>query len=108
MADNEQSKITKAQYESVIKKMDIMQETMDRRFEEWSQDRKTITNLEVRLKIVEAKIEGARDDIADSQKKTLDKIDEHLQPIPDVISNQVKDSIAEVKKKRWFQLFRRG
>ena|SRR3990167_1061555 len=97
---DENTAITKAQYESIIKKMDIMQETMDRRFQEWSEDRKTITDLEVRLKTVEAKVEGARDDIADSQKKVINKVDEHLQPMPDIVSEAVTEAIKESKKKK--------
>lgn len=91
------SKITEAQYESVIKKIDIMQDTMDRRFNEWSEDRRTISELEVRLKTVEAKLDGARDDIADQTKKVMGKMDEHLSPLPDILAEQVKESVKKKK-----------
>ena len=94
-----EEKITEAQYESIIKKMDIMQKTMDIRFNEWSEDRKSITDLEIRLKMVEAKLDGAREDIADNQKKIMNKVDEHLSPMPDITANAVTEAI---KKKRGF------
>ncbi|MCK9371061.1 hypothetical protein M0R04_14210 [Candidatus Dojkabacteria bacterium] len=92
--------ITKAQYESIIKKIDVMQKTMDLRFNEWSEDRRTITDLEVRLKMVEAKLDGARDDIADNQKKVMAKVDEHLSPMPDILAEQVKESVEKASKKK--------
>ncbi|MCK9371244.1 hypothetical protein M0R04_15130 [Candidatus Dojkabacteria bacterium] len=93
----EQLAIQKAQNELLIKKIDIMQETMDRRFQEWSEDRKLITDLEVRLKIVEAKLDGARDDIADNQKKVMNKVDEHLQPMPDIVADAVSEAVKKKK-----------
>lgn len=89
--------VTKAQYESIIKKMDIMQETQDRRFQEWSDDRKSITDLEIRLKMVEAKLDGARDDIADNQKKIMNKVDEHLSPMPDIVGEAVSEAVKKKK-----------
>ena len=70
--------ITQAQYEALTKKIDIMQTTMDRRFQEWSEDRQTINNLEVRLKTIEAKLDGARDEINGQTKKVINRVDEHL------------------------------
>ena len=84
------------QYEALKKQIEIMQHTMDIRFAEWSDDRKTITDLEVRLKTVEAKVDGARDDIQASTKKTINRVDEHLAPVPQMIATQVK---AEMNKK---------
>ena len=103
MAD-EQIAINIAQYESLIKKIDSMQKTMDLRFQEWSEDRATITNLEVRLKTLEAKIDGARDDIADGNKKVINRVDEHLEPVSEIVATQIKESISGIKKKKWFGL----
>lgn len=102
---DEQTEITKAQYESLIKKIDIMQDTMDRRFEEWSNDRKDIIKIDERLKIVEVKVEGTREDIAENQVKTLNKIDEHLQPMPDIVADAVSEAVKKRKdylNDRWF------
>jgi len=97
--------VTAAQYEGLKKQINDIAKTIDLRFQEWSEDRKSITDLEVRLKTIEAKLEGTRDDLADQTKKVLDKMDEHLQPIPDVLANQVKDSIDNIKQKKWYNLF---
>jgi ElaB/YqjD/DUF883 family membrane-anchored ribosome-binding protein len=83
----------KAQYEALIKKIDIIQETMDRRFEEWSEDRKSITDLEIRLKTIEAKLEGARDDIAAQTRKVINRVDEHLEPVPQMMGVAVKEEL---------------
>lgn len=103
-----ENKITTAQYEAIMKMMTSMRNTMDLRFEEWSGDRQSITNLDVRLKTVEAKLDGARDDIADSQKKIMNKVDEHLQPMSDIVADAVTDAIGEVKKKKWYQVMKGG
>ena len=93
---SEENLITQAQYESLIKKIDDMQSTMDRRFQEWSEDRATITTLEVRLKTLEAKVDGARDDIANQTRKTINRMDEHLEPVPQMVADTVK---KEMNKK---------
>ncbi len=105
---NEQTEITKAQYEAISKQLSIMQETMDRRFEEWSEDRKTITDLLVEVKTVLANVKGARDDIAANAKKILDKIDERLQIVPDIISEEVKKTIDAIKNRKWYDIFKKG
>ncbi len=107
MAD-EQIETVKAQYEAVSKRLDIMQDTMDRRFEQWSEDRKELTDIGVSLKTAIAKIDGARDDIADGNKKTMDRIDERLQPIPDLITEAVKNALNAIKPHKWYDVFKRG
>jgi hypothetical protein len=93
---SEELKITTAQYEAIIKRLDIMQSTQDKRFQDWDDTTKTITDIEVRLKTVEAKVEGARDDIHDQGKKLINRVDEHLEPIPEMMAEQVK---TELNKK---------
>lgn len=90
---SESQEITKAQYESLIKKIDSMQDSMDRRFEEWSEDRKTINSLETRLKTVEAKLDGARDEIEGLKNKIINRVDEHLEPVPQMIGVAVKEEL---------------
>ena len=103
----EEQKITKAQYEALKKQINDIAKTLDIRFQEWSEDRKTITDVEVRLKTVEAKLDGARDDIADSNKKIINRVDEHLEPVPEMVASQIKDSINDIKKKKWYDLFKK-
>jgi hypothetical protein len=100
---SESESITTAQFEALQKQISDIANTMDLRFSEWSGDRKDITDLLVRVKTIEAKIDGARDDIEDSSKKMLTKVEEHLSPMSDVVANAVKDEFANVKKKTWFQ-----
>jgi len=83
----------KAQYEGLKKQINDIAKTIDVKFQQWDEDRKTITDLEVRLKTVEAKLDGARDDIADSQKKIINRVDEHLEPVPQMIGVAVKDEL---------------
>ena len=94
---SEESKITTAQYESLIRKIDIMQETMDRRFEEWSEDRKTINDLETKLKTVEAKVDGARDEIQGLKTKIINRVDEHLEPVPQMVTEAVTEAVKKKK-----------
>jgi len=94
---SEESKITTAQYESLIKKIDIMQVTMDRRFEEWSEDRKTINDLETKLKTVEAKLDGARDEIQGLKNKIINRVDEHLEPVPQMVTEAVSEAVKKKK-----------
>ena len=82
-----------AQYEAIIKRLDAMQTTQDRRFQDWDDTTKTITDIEVRLKTVEAKVEGARDDIAAGNRKVINRVDEHLEPVPEMIGAEVKKQI---------------
>lgn len=90
---DEQQAITQAQYESIIKRLDIMQSTQDRKFADWDDTTKTITDIEVRLKTVEAKVEGARNDIANANRKVINRVDEHLEPVPEMIGQEVKKQI---------------
>jgi hypothetical protein len=98
-----EDKITKAQNELLIKKIDSIAKTMDIKFQQWEDDRRVIDDINTRLKTVEAKVEGARDDIAVANKKMINRVDEHLEPVPEMVQQSVKDSISEVKKKSWFK-----
>jgi hypothetical protein len=93
---SESESITQAQYEGLKKQINDIAKTIDVKFAEWSDDRKTITDVLVRLKTVEAKVDGARDDIADGNKKLINRVDEHLEPIPEMMATQVK---TELNKK---------
>src|ERR1035437_1723992 len=93
---SEESLITTAQFEALQKQINDIAKTLDIRFQEWSGDRKDITDILVRLKTVEAKVDGARDDIADGNKKVINRVEEHLEPVPEMIGTVMK---AELNKK---------
>jgi hypothetical protein len=89
--------VVNAQYEGLKKQISDIAKTMDLRFQQWDEDRRSITDLEVRLKRVEALLEGTRDDIADSQKKIINRVDEHLEPVPQMVSDAVSDAVKKKK-----------
>ncbi len=101
------SKIVDAKIEQLSKKIDTLQSTVDRAITQLDSDRKDISDLKVYAKKSLAVSEGARDDIENQTQRVLGKVDEHLQPMPDVLADQVKDSIEGIKKKKWYQLFRK-
>jgi hypothetical protein len=88
--------VINSQYEALKKQIGDIAKTMDLRFNQWDEDRKSITDLEVRLKRVEALLEGTRDDIQDGNKKLINRVDEHLEPIPQMMGDAVK---SELNKK---------
>jgi hemerythrin-like domain-containing protein len=92
---NSDIEVINAQYEGLKKQINDIAKTMDLRFEQWNEDRKSITDLEVRLKTVEAKLDGARDDITDGNKKVINRLDEHLEPVPQMISDTVKKELGK-------------
>lgn len=95
--DKTNTEISIANQELIIRKLDSIMDTMDRRFEEWSEDRKTLTDVVTEVKILSAKIDGARDDIEAQTKKLLGKIEERLQPLPDVVSDSVSEAVKKKK-----------
>ncbi len=94
---SEESIITTAQYESILKEIKSMRDTMDIRFKDWEDQTRNINDILVRVKTVEAKVDGARDDIEDSSKKTLSEVKEHLSPMPDIVSDAVSDAVKKKK-----------
>ena len=101
------TKIVDTRLKAISKKVDTLQTTLDRAIAQLDDDRKEISDSKVALGKNLAVSEGTRDDLHDQTKKVVDKVQENLQPMPDVVSNAVGDAIAEVKKKRWYQIFRR-
>jgi predicted nucleic acid-binding Zn-ribbon protein len=89
--------IVSAQYEALKKQINDIAKTMDLRFQQWDEDRKSITDLEVRLKTIEAKLEGARDDINDQTQKVMNKVDEHLSPMADIVASAVSEAVKKKK-----------
>ena len=85
--------VVSAQYEGLKKQINDISKTLDLRFQQWEEDRRSITDLEVRLKKVEALLEGTRDDIQDQGKKLINRVDEHLEPVPQMIGMAVKDEL---------------
>lgn len=100
--------IVDARLEAISKKVDTLQTTLDRAISQLDDDRNDISNMRVNMGKLEAQVGGARDDIADQTKKVVNKIQENLQPLPDVVSDTIGDAIKNVKKKKWYQIFNRG
>ena len=101
------TKIVEERLKAISKKVDTLQETLDRAITQLDSDRKDISDLKVSIGKNLAVTEGTREDLHSQTKKMVDEVQKNLQPMPDIVANQVKDSIAEVKKKRWYQLFKR-
>ena len=101
------TKIVEARLQAISKKVDTLQETLDRAISQLDDDRKSISDVKVVTGKNLAVSEGAREDIHNQTKKVLNKVDEHLQPMPNIVAGAVGDAIADVKKKKWFQIFRR-
>ena len=91
----EQSKITEAQYNALKRQIGDIAKTIDVKFQQWDEDRKTITDVLVVAKTIVAKLEGARDDIADDSKKMISEVKEHLSPMPDIVSESISTAIAD-------------
>ncbi len=102
------TKIVDTRLAAISKKVDTLQETLDRAISQLDSDRKDISDLKVAMGKNLAVSEGTREDIYLQTKKMVDKVQENLQPLPDIVANQVKDSISEVKNKKWYQIFKGG
>lgn len=90
-------KVLEAQFDSVKKKIDILQETMDRCIAQLDSDRKDLSDIKLNTKIARAVSEGTREDVHKQTESLADKVDEHLEPVPDIIGNQIS---KEIKKKK--------
>jgi len=91
-------------FNQLVKKVDILQTTVDRYLEQLNDDRKDISDMKVNLAKLEAQVGGARDDIADQTKVMIKEVKENLQPMPDVVSATIEDKLDKMgkKKKGWF------
>ncbi len=99
------TKIVEAKLEQIVKKIDILQVTVDRAIAQLDDDRKDISDIKVAIGKNLAVTEGARDDIDAQTKRVVEEVKDNLQPIPDVVSDSLTAAVAGIKKKKWFQLF---
>lgn len=86
----------KAILESLTKKVNTLQDTVDRFGSQLNDDRKDINDIKVSLGKNLAVSEGTRDAVHDQTGVMVKKIQENLQPIPDIVG----DSVAEAVKKK--------
>lgn len=99
--------IVEAKLEQIVKKVDTLQRTVDKTNEQLGEDRKDISDVKVSQKKIEAIVNGARDDIESQTKRVISEVKENLQPMPDIVGEAVSDAIGDLKKKKWYQLFKK-
>jgi chromosome segregation ATPase len=102
------TKIVDSRLEAISKKVDTIQKTVDLMASQLGDDRKDISDMRVNMGKLEAQVGGARDDIEAQTKKVVNKVDEHLQPMPDMISDAVESGISQIKKKKWYEIWKKG
>src|ERR1035437_4752169 len=89
------TRIVEAQLNALKKKIDTLQATLDRVMSQLDEDRHEISNLKVNMAKLLAVSEGARDEIHDQTQTVVRKMEEHLQPMPDIVSDSVNTAIHE-------------
>ena len=87
----------KAILESLTKKVNTLQETVDRSIEQQDGDMKRITDLEVQMGKLLSVSEGAREDIAGNYTKVIKEVEEHLAPMPDIVAEAVREAVKKKK-----------
>jgi len=92
--------IVDAHFEAINKKIDNLQKTLDWAISQINDQGANISKLNVNQGKLLAVNEGTRDDIEDNQKKIMNKVDERLSPVPDIVATQVQESVKhELSKK---------
>jgi peptidoglycan hydrolase CwlO-like protein len=86
-----------ARLEQLVKRVDILQATVDRFIEQLNDDRKDLSDMKVNIAKLEASVSGAREDIHDQTKVMVKEVKENLQPIPDVVSDAVSEAVKKKK-----------
>jgi hypothetical protein len=89
--------IIEAKIDATIKKVDVLQITVDRSIEQQNGDMSRITDLEIQMGKVLAVLEGIRDDLAGNHKRVINEVKDNLQPIPDVVSDAVSEAVKKKK-----------
>jgi hypothetical protein len=103
MDDNIEKLITTivdAHFEAVNKKIDTLQKTLDWAISQVNDQGTSISNLNVNMGKLLAVNEGTRDDIHDNQKKIINRVDEHLEPVTEMVATQVQESVKHELSKR--------
>lgn len=101
------TKIVDARLEQIVKKVDILQSTVDNFGSQLDDDRKEIGDIKLAVNKNLAVSEGTREDLHDQTKVVSKKIQENLQDVSGMVSNAVEEGIEKTKKK-WWQIFKKG
>ena len=86
-----------ARFEQLVKKVDILQATIDRAISQLDDDRKDISDLKVNIAKMGASVDGAREDIHDQTKVVIKEVQENLQPMADIVSDAVTEAVKKKK-----------
>lgn len=90
-----------ARFEQLVKKVDILQATLDRAISQLDDDRKDISDLKVNVAKMGASVDGAREDLHEQTKVVMKEVKESLSPMPDIVSEAVSEAVK--KKKGMFK-----
>lgn len=86
-----------ARFEQLVRKVDILQATVDRAISQLDDDRKDISDLKVNVAKMGVSVDGARDDIHEQTKVVIKEVKENLQPMPDIVSEAVSEAVKKKK-----------
>ena len=86
-----------AKLEQLVKKVDILQTTVDRAISQLDDDRKDISDIKVALGKNLAVSEGTRDDVHAQGKKVEKTMQENLQPVADIVVDAVNEAVKKKK-----------
>ena len=92
--------IVEAHFGALNKKIDNLQKTIDWAISQVNDQGASISNLNVNMGKLLAVNEGTRDDIADNQKKIINRVDEHLEPVTEMVAVQVQESVKKELNKK--------
>ena len=87
------TKIVEAHLEAITKKVDTIQSTVDTKFAGWDETTHDFSTMKVNMGKLEAQMGGVRDDIAELSRKVINQVDEHLEPVPEMIGVAVKEEL---------------
>ena len=92
--------ITEANFVKTNERINTLQNTVNITNEQLADDRKDISDVKLNQKKIQATVDGLRDDFVSLAKRVVNKVDEALQPMPDIVADQVKTSIDEGMDKK--------
>jgi hypothetical protein len=87
------ARIVAAYLEAITKKVDTIQSTVDTKFSAWDETTSDFSTMKVNMGKLEAQMGGVRDDIENLSKKLINRVDEHLEPVPQMVCDSVKKNI---------------
>lgn len=89
-----------ANFKSVKEQVENIQKTVDTTNSQLADDRKDISDMKVNQEKIEAIVKGLRDDLHRQTKTITNKVDEHLEGVPDVVALTTADTINEQMDKK--------